>query len=114
MAQARREPRFSEIEVLPPAQVERNAGLSSFDLPDVSDAVFETLPVQASEEPARKPLRSVRQEPSVSGLGLLKHQAGAHVLSESARAGITPGFAAFTILLAFAVFWLCGGHVLLY
>jgi hypothetical protein len=111
MAQARREPRFSGIELLPPAQGARGP---AHDESDVCDAVFETLPAQAKDWPAKRPPPGVQSEPSPPGLGLLKRNAGPHAASDSLRAGITPGFAAFTILSAFAVFWLCGGHALLY
>jgi hypothetical protein len=111
MAQARREPRFSEIEVLPPVQGARAA---AYDDSDVSDAVFETLPAQAKDNPATRPSANVQSEASLPGLELLKRNAGSHAASLSLQAGVTPGFAAFTILAALAVFWLCGGHALLY
>jgi hypothetical protein len=111
MAQARREPRFSEIEVLPPLQTGRTPTL---DAADVSDAVFETLPTQTRGKPAKQPSTGVQSEPSLPGLGLLKQNADPHAASGSMQAGITPAFAAFTILSALAVFWLCGGHALLY
>jgi hypothetical protein len=111
MAQARREPRFSEIELLPPVQSARAAALEDSD---VCDAVFETLPAQAKDKPATRPSPGVQSEPNLPDLGLLKRNAGPHAASGSRQAGITPGFAAFTILAALAVFWLCGGHALLY
>jgi hypothetical protein len=111
MAQARREPRFSEIELLPPVQGARAA---AHDGGDVSDAVFETLPPQAKEKQATRPSPSVQSESNVLGLGLLKQNTGSHAAPDSQPAGITPGFAAFTILAALSVFWLCGGHALLY
>jgi hypothetical protein len=114
MAQARREPRFSEIEVLPPTQAGRAAGLDAFDANDVSDAVFETLPAQIQNKAARKSSPGIHPDPSFPGLGLLKQNMGPHAERGSEQAGLTPGFAAFTILAAFSVFWLCGGHALLY
>jgi hypothetical protein len=111
MAQARREPRFSEIEVLPPARSGRPPAL---DAPDVTDAIFETIPQRAPAGPDRKPTRSAPGEIGLRGLGLLKNDAGARTEAGSEHAGITPGFAVFTILSAIAVFWLCGGHALLY
>ena len=110
MAQARREPRFSEVELLPP-QTGRTAVHVSID---VSDAVFETLPAQTLEMSARKPLQSAVPQASLPGLGLLKQRAGEPAAASAEQAGITPGFAALTILSALAVFWLCGGHALLY
>jgi hypothetical protein len=111
MAQARREPRFSEIELFPPAQGARTAAR---DDGDVSDAEFETLPAQAKDKPAMWLSASVQSESNLRGLGLLKRNAGSHTAPELLQAGITPGFAAFTIFAALAVFWLCGGHALLY
>jgi hypothetical protein len=112
MAQARREQRFSEIEVLPPAKIVRTAALGAVNVADVSDAVFETLSAQTSEKPVRKPVQGAQSDASPPGLGLLKRNSVSH--SASGPGGITPSFAAFTILSAFAVFWLCGGHALLY
>jgi hypothetical protein len=97
--------------VLPPLQTGR---APTIDAADVCDAVFETLSAPPQERQARIPSPSVQTEASFHGLGLLKQNAGAHAASGSAQAGITPGFAAFTILSALAVFWLCGGHALLY
>jgi hypothetical protein len=114
MAQARREPRFSEIEVLPPARIARTAALGAVNVADVSDAVFETLSAQTSEKPVRKPVQVAQSDASLPGLGLLKRNSVSHPASGPRHAGITPGFASFTILSAFAVFWLCGGHALLY
>jgi hypothetical protein len=111
MAQARREPRFSEIELLPPAQ---NARAAALDDGDISDAVFETLPAQDRDKPLKRRSPGVQSDPNLAGLGLLKRNTGSHAASHSLQAGITPGFAAFTILAALAVFWLCGGHALLY
>lgn len=113
MAQARREPRFSEIEVLPPAHAGR-AALGAHDAADVSDADFETLPAQTFDKPVPKPLRNAPPQAGLPSLGLLKQNAGAQAASGAERAGITPGFATVTILSALAVFWLCGGHALLY
>jgi hypothetical protein len=76
--------------------------------------VFETLPAQAKDKPARRSSPSVQSEPNLPGLGLLKQNAGSHTAPGAEHAGITPGFAVFTILAALAVFWLCGGHALLY
>ena len=114
MAQARREPRFSEIEVLPPAQAVRTAALCSIDAQDICDAVFETLPGQAAEPAARRPPHNAPLDAGLPGLGLLKQNTGSHASAAAERAGMTPGFAAFTVLAALAVFWLCGGHALLY
>ena len=111
MAQARREPRISEMEVLPPAQSRRAATHAASN---VSDAVFETLPARTNDRSAKRPSTDLQSEPSLPGLGLLKQNAGSQNPSGSVQAGVTPGFAAFTILSALAVFWLCGGHALLY
>ena len=111
MAQARREPRFGEIEVLPPAQSARTAALGAAD---IVDAVFETLPIRTAEAAAKRPSPSVQAEASLPGLGLLKQNTGSHAASLSEEGDITPGFAAVTLLSALAVFWLCGGHALLY
>jgi hypothetical protein len=113
MAQARREPRFSEIEVLPPVQAGRMAH-GALEANDVSDADFETLPAQTPDRLLRKPLQNAQPGASLPDLGLLKQNAGAQAASRAEKAGITPGFAAVTVLSAIAVFWLCGGHALLY
>ena len=76
--------------------------------------MFETLPAQSLEMSARKPLQSAIPQTSLPGLGLLKQKAGEPAVASAEHAGITPGFAALTILSAIAVFWLCGGHALLY
>ena len=114
MAQARREPRFSEVEVLPPAQAGRTAAHGALDAADISDADFETMPAQTPERPVPRPSQYAQPEAILPGLGILKQNAGAPVAASAEQAGFTPGFAAVTILSAIAVFWLCGGHALLY
>jgi hypothetical protein len=102
---------FSGIEVLPPAKSVRSAAYSA---DDIVDAVFETLPMQTPETPVRKLAPLIQSEAGLPGLGLLKQNFGSHAAAGSESAGVTPGFVAFTILSALAVFWLCGGHALLY
>jgi hypothetical protein len=102
---------FCGVEVLPPA---KTAGMAALGAADIVDAVFVTLPMQTAEAPARKSAPSVQTETILPGLGLLRQNTGAQAATGSAQAGITRSFAAFTILSALAVFWLCGGHALLY
>ena len=109
MAQARREPRFSEIELLPPTP---GARMTARGADDIIDAEFESLLPGVIESAFTSPARGIGA--IVPGLGILRRDSGAHAAPNARQAAITPGFAAFTLLSALAVFWLCGGHALLY
>ena len=111
MAQARREPRFSEMELLPPAQSIRAAQPGA---DNVINAVFETLPPALGGAAPNRLVANIGHSSRTPALGLLKRSSGASAATGAEGTALTPGFAAFTILAALAVFWLCGGHALLY
>ena len=84
---------------------------------DAIDAEFETI------SPASLRVNIPRQLsanagpadiPAVGGqLDLLRKSAGDHAQGEHPN-GLTPQFILFTLIAAFVVFWVSGGHVLLY
>ena len=110
MAQVRREPRFVEMEVLTPAARTPQRALT--ENADVIDAVFETVSSPARELPLETVKSDVMALPS--GIGLLKQSIPFDAVAYSSDHAISPGFAAFTLLLALGVFWLFGGHALMY
>ena len=113
MAQARKEPRFAEIEVLSPIKpAGASARLSVVDA-DIADAVFETVHAPI---PTAEPVEVQRLKPAgtTPGLGLLKQNIPFDTAAFAADDQISPGFLGITLILALAVFWLCGGHALLY
>jgi hypothetical protein len=110
MAQARREPRFVEMEVLAPAI---RAPLRALpETADVFDADFETVSTAAKERSSEKTKSAEAALPP--GIGLLKQNVPFDAAAYSNDPVISPGFAAFTAFLAIGVFWLFGGHALLY
>jgi hypothetical protein len=113
MAQARKEPRFAEIELLTPARTAgASARLAVIDC-EVSDVDFETVPRPFSG-PATADEGQVPFQKTISGLGLLRQGMPSNAGSFVSNDQMSPGFLAFAAMLAFAVFWLCGGHSLLY
>jgi hypothetical protein len=113
MAQARKEPRFADMELLAPVKLAgASARLSIVDA-DISDAVFETV---RSSDTNTAPME---EQPSISArtapsLGLLKQSVPFDTASFASGDQLSPGFLGITLILAFAAFWLCGGHALLY
>ena len=118
MAQVRREPRFNDIEVLAPVKIAGQPARRSIDMSDISDAVFETIGGHAPAFIAAGPAKSAQQRPIVpagaDGLGILKQNVPFDAVAYSNDSALSPGFLAFTLFSAFGVFWLCGGHALLY
>jgi hypothetical protein len=113
MGQARKEPRFADLEVLAPVKsADARARLTLIDA-DISDADFETVgPSNASPQvpkASRQP-----QHGSHPGLDLLRQNAPQDAASLVSNDQLSPGFLAMTLILALAVFWLCGGHALMY
>lgn len=113
MVQARKEPRFAELEVLAPVKPAGAAVRLTLIDADISDADFEIVgPSNASPQvpkASRQP-----QHGSHPGLGLLRQNAAKDAASLVSDDQLSPGFLAVTLILALAVFWLCGGHALLY
>ena len=118
MAQVRREPRFNDIEVLVPVKPASSSVRPSIDLSDISDAVFETISARAPAFIAAGPAKSTQQRPvdpaGADSLGILKQSVPFDAVAYSSDSALSPGFLAFTLFSAFGVFWLCGGHALLY
>jgi hypothetical protein len=113
MALPRKEPRFANIEVLTPAKSGgASARLAIVDA-DISDADFETVDGSGTHSIATNPAR-LSPKSAVSGLGLLRHSVPFDTASFVSDDLLSPGFLAVTLLLALFVFWLCGGHALLY
>ncbi|MGB8816935.1 MAG: hypothetical protein WCC66_03340 [Rhizobiaceae bacterium] len=85
------------------------------DADSIIDAEFESVVPQHSAAGAVKPKLVVPQVQITDGEGLSilrgdNPQANGGDLPEQ----LTPAFLFFTALAAFAVFWVCGGRVLLY
>jgi hypothetical protein len=113
MAQARKEPRFAEIELLTPAKpAGASARLASVD-EDISDADFETVQPLRNISIRTDAARPLSHSP-VQGLGLLRQNVRLNAASFASDDQLSPGFLAITLILALTVFWLCGGHALLY
>jgi hypothetical protein len=113
MQQTRNEPRFADLEV--PALVKpagASARLAVIDA-DISDADFETV-----QPPHRGLVHGETAADSlhaaVPGLGLLRRNSSHNTTVLASDDQLSPGFLAITLILALAVFWLCGGHALLY
>jgi hypothetical protein len=113
MGQARKEPRFADLEVLAPMKPGGAAARLAMIDADVSDADFEIVGPSNTRGQAPKTSRDP-QYGSVPGLGLLRQNAAQHASSLASGDQLSPGFLAITLMLALAVFWLCGGHALLY
>jgi hypothetical protein len=113
MALPRKEPHFADIEVLAHAKAGgMQAQLAILDS-DISDADFETVPRLHANPAAGDATRHSRHS-SVPGLGLLRQGMPTDTALFAPGNQLSPGFLAVTLLLAIAVFWLCGGHALLY
>ncbi len=87
----------------------------SLNMDSIIDAEFETvLPVKRSE-PASP--RAVSEFPSpvisIDGLALLREKGPIRPDSDQLEQ-LTPAFLFFTFIAAVAVFWVSGGHALLY
>jgi hypothetical protein len=113
MGQARKEPRFADLEVLAPMKPGGTAARLAVIDADVSDADFEIVCPSNAGPQALKASRQP-QYGSVPGLGLLRQNPAQHASSLASGDQLSPGFLAVTLILALAVFWLCGGHALLY
>jgi hypothetical protein len=113
MVQARKEPRFAEMEVLTPVRLPGvSARLSVVDA-DISDADFETVRPSMAHSGLEKARRNASAD-TAAGLGLLKRRVIIDTSAIKADEGLSPGFLTITLILAIAAFWLCGGHALLY
>jgi hypothetical protein len=113
MAHLRKEPQFADIEVV---ELVKAGGaqtqLAILDS-DISDADFETVP-RSHANPVAGDATRYSQHSSVPGLGLLRQGMPSDTALFEPENQLSPGFLAATLLLAFSVFWLCGGHALLY
>jgi hypothetical protein len=113
MAQARKEPRFAEMEVLSPVKPVGASARLSFVDGDISDADFETVrnSVPKTAQIDEQPSTFAQSAP---GLGLLKRNVPFDTAAFASDDQLSPGFLGITLILALGVFWLCGGHALLY
>ena len=117
MREVRQDPWLGEVEVMAPSRPAGQAARAAVSSLDVCDAEFETLTV-ASEAPgpfdaAAEPRREMPRE-ALPGIDMLRQNVPFDSVSYSEDGTFSPGFVAFTAFSAIAVFWLCGGHVLLY
>ncbi len=117
MAEVRREPRFADIEVLAPAKGPGASARLAVDHADISDAVFETVGASTGFNDADN-IIAVPQKSTASsqmpGIDLLRQNVPFHAVAYADDSAFSPGFLAFTLFSTFGVFWLCGGHALLY
>jgi hypothetical protein len=113
MAQARKEPRFAEMEVIVPVKPAGMAARLSIVDAEIADAVFETV---RAPFPNAGPVedQQPKSAPTTPGLGLLKQNVPFDTAAFASGNQLSPGFLGITLILALAVFWLCGGHALLY
>ncbi len=117
MIDVRQDPRFGEFEVLTPSRPAGQAARAAVSSLEVYDAEFETL-AGVSEAPrphdaAVEPRRNMARD-ALPGIDMLRQNIPFDSVSYSQDGTFSPGFVAFTAFSAIAVFWLCGGHVLLY
>jgi hypothetical protein len=113
MAQARKEPRFAEMEVLTPVKPAGvSARLSIVDA-DISDADFETVRPTSAHAGFEKARRNAPTA-TAAGLGLLRRKVVTDTSATITDERLSPGFLTITLIVAISVFWLCGGHALLY
>jgi hypothetical protein len=113
MAHLRKDPQFATIEVLTPSKAGgATAHLAILDS-DIADADFETVQ-RSSAKPIASDATRNSLHSSAQGLGLLRRGMPIDTALFASDNQLSPGFLAVTLLLAFAVFWLCGGHALLY
>jgi hypothetical protein len=113
MAQARKEPRFAEMEVLTPVRPAGGSARLSVVDADISDADFETVRPPLAQAGLEK-ARNNAPADIAAGLGLLRHKVVTEPSATITDERLSPGFITITLILAIAVFWLCGGHALLY
>jgi hypothetical protein len=117
MREVRREPTFEGMEVIAPSRQSGSAARKALEVPDVSDAEFETVlsPVQRAQTDAPSSVQTMdNASHSFPGIDLLRQNIPFDSVSYPGAETLSPGFVAFTAFSALAVFWLCGGHVLLY
>ena len=117
MRQARHEPTFASFELIAPSRPAGQTALRALDALDVSDAEFETVSasnVDAGRVSAPEPVLRPSLQHSLPGIGLLRQNIPFDSASFAESDTLSARFVAFTAISAFAVFWLCGGHALLY
>lgn len=86
----------------------------ALNLDCIIDAEFETvLPAKRPEPAARSETAFPAPTSSTDGLALLRADNKAQS-SDQQPEQLTPAFLFFTAVAAFAVFWVSGGHALLY
>jgi hypothetical protein len=113
MGQARKEPRFADLEVLAPVRSSGVAARLAVMDADISDADFETVhPLGPGPTVTKATQHS--SSGSMNGLGLLRQSSSQGAAFLASGDQLSPGFLVMTLVLALAVFWLCGGHALLY
>ena len=117
MREVRREPSFEGMEVIAPSRPSGSAARKANEALDVSDAEFETVmsPVQHTrvDTPSSFPAKEGALH-SFPGINLLRQNVPFDSVSYPGGETLSPGFVAFTAFSAAVVFWLCGGHALLY
>lgn len=117
MREVRREPTFEGMEVIAPSRPTGSAARKALEAPDISDAEFETVlsPVRRADTDTPSAFNAKDAAPhAFAGIDLLRQSVPFDSVSYPGGETLSPGFIAFTAFSALAVFWLCGGHTLLY
>ena len=115
MNEIRRDTRFAEMELLAPEKPAGAVPWPSRGTGIVSDAEFVSLVKHKDATSARpQSLEAPTNAGAAPGLGLLKRNIPFDAAANAEESAMSPGFVAFTLAAAFGVFWLCGGHALLY